>query len=63
MRTLRRPRARTPHAWRLFRSRDEAGRYAREALAGDDEARRWGERISAEDFEDLIRRLGLPPGA
>jgi hypothetical protein len=60
---LRRPRARTGHAWRLFRSRAEAGRYAREALAGDDEGMRWADTIPAGDFDDLVRRLGIPPGA
>lgn len=60
---LRRARARTAHAWRLFRSRADAGRYAREVLAHDDEALRWAETIPASDFDDLVRRFGIPPGA
>ena len=60
---LRRPRARTVHAWRLFRSRAEADRYVRETLAGDDEALRWAETIPAGDFDDLVRRLAISPGA
>ena len=60
---LRRPRARTLHAWRLFRSRAEAERYATETLKGDADAVRWAEAIPSVDFEDLVRRFGVSPGA
>jgi hypothetical protein len=60
---LRRPRGPTLHAWRLFRSRPEAERYAAEALRGDAEAARWAETIPSVDFEDLVRRFGVSPGA
>jgi hypothetical protein len=59
---LRRPRGRTVHAWRLFRSRAEAVHHATQTLAGDDDALRWAEAIPASDFDDLVRRFGVSPG-
>jgi hypothetical protein len=60
---LRRPRAQVVHAWRLFRSRADAALYASQALAGDEEAARWAETIPATDFDDLVRRFAVRPGA
>jgi hypothetical protein len=58
---LRRTRSRTLHAWRLFRSRAEAARYAAEALKEDEDAGRWAEAVPATDFEDLVRSFGTSP--
>jgi hypothetical protein len=60
---LRRPRAKAVHAWRLFRSRQEAVQYAMQMLKGDEDAPRWADAIPAHDFDDLVRRFGLSPGA
>lgn len=59
---LRRARAKAVHAWRLFRSRQEAVQYATEMLKGDEDAARWAETVPAQDFDDLVRRFGLSPG-
>jgi hypothetical protein len=56
---LRRPRGHAVHAWRLFRARAEAVRYATDRSAEDEEARRWAEAIPANDFDDLARRFGV----
>jgi hypothetical protein len=60
---LRRARTKAAHAWRLFRAREEAIRYAAEALKEDEDAGRWAESIPAGDFEDLVRRFGTSPSA
>jgi hypothetical protein len=60
---LRRARAKAVHAWRLFRSRQEAVQYAMEMLKGDEDAARWADAVPAHDFDDLVRRFGLSPGA
>jgi hypothetical protein len=60
---LRRPRGRAVHAWRLFRTRVEAIHYAAETLTGDEDAVRWAEGIPSGDFDDLVRRFGISPGA
>lgn len=56
---LRRPRGRTAHTWRLFRSRTEAVLHASQILAGDEDAARWAETIPAADFDDLLRRFAV----
>jgi hypothetical protein len=58
---LRRARTRTLHAWRLFRARAEAVRYAAQTLKGDEDAGRWAESIPSGDFDDLVRKFGLSP--
>lgn len=58
---LRRARTKSAHAWRLFRARAEAARYAAEILKGDEDAGRWAESIPSGDFEDLVRRFGVSP--
>ena len=45
---LRRARAKAVHAWRLFRSRQEAVQYATEMLKGDEDAARWAETFPAQ---------------
>jgi len=60
---LRRARAKAVHAWRLFRSRQEAVQYAAEMLKGDEDASRWADAIPSADFDDLVRRFGVSPGA
>ena len=60
---LRRPRGRAVHAWRLFRTRAEAIRYAAETLERGEDAGRWAEGIPSEDFDDLVRRFGVRPSA
>ena len=60
---LRRARTKIAHAWRLFRTRAEAVRYAAEALKGDEDAGRWAESIPSGDFDDLVRRFGTSPSA
>ena len=60
---LRRARTKAVHAWRLFRTRAEARRYAAETLKGDEDARRWAASIPSDDFDDLVRKFGVrPPG-
>lgn len=56
---LRRARTRAAHAWRLFRARAEAVRYAAETLKGDEDAGRWAEAIPSADFDELIRHFGV----
>jgi hypothetical protein len=60
---LRRARAKAVHAWRLFRTRAEAVRYAAEILPGDEAAGRWAASIPSDDFDDLVRRFGISPGS
>jgi hypothetical protein len=60
---LRRARTRALHAWRLFRTRGEAVRYAAETLKSDEDAARWAESIPSDDFDDLVRRFGVSPSA
>ena len=60
---LRRARTHTLHAWRLFRTRAEAVRYATETLKGDEDAGRWAESIPSGDFDDLVRTFGAGPSA
>lgn len=60
---LRRARTRTVHAWRLFRTRAEAVRYAAETLKSDDDAERWAKSIPSDDFDDLVRKFGVSPSA
>ena len=60
---LRRPRTSAGHAWRLFRTRVEAVRYAADNLKGDEDAGRWAESIPSGDFDDLVRRFGHRPSA
>jgi hypothetical protein len=55
---LRRARTRVLHAWRMFRSRVEAVRYATETLEGDEDASRWAAHIPSDDFDDLVRQFG-----
>ena len=59
---LRRARTRALHAWRLFRTRAEAVRYA-ETLKGDEDAVRWAEGIPSGDFDELVRTFGAGPSA
>jgi hypothetical protein len=58
---LRRARTKAAHAWRLFRTRAEAVRYAAETLKEDEDAGRWAESIPSADFDDLVRRFGVSP--
>lgn len=58
---LRRAGTKVAHAWRLFRAREEAIRYARETLARDEDAGRWASSIPSDDFDDLVRRFGASP--
>jgi hypothetical protein len=58
---LRRAGTKVVHAWRLFRTRAEAVRYAAETLIGDEDAGRWAESIPSDDFDDLLRRSGPSP--
>jgi hypothetical protein len=60
---LWRARTRVAHAWRLFRARAEAARYAAEILKGDEDAGRWAESIPSADFDDLVRRFGVGPSS
>jgi hypothetical protein len=60
---LRRARTHTLHAWRLFRTRAEAVRYATETLKGVEDAGRWAEGIPSGDFDDLVRTFGAGPSA
>jgi hypothetical protein len=60
---LRRARTKAAHAWRLFRARAEAARYAAEILKGDEDAGRWAESIPSADFDDLVRRFGVSPSS
>jgi hypothetical protein len=60
---LRRARTRAVHAWRLFRTRADAVRYADETLKGDEDAGRWAESIPSGDFDDLVGRFGVSPSA
>ncbi len=60
---LRRARTRTVHAWRLFRTRAEAVRYAAETLKSDGDAERWAKSIPSDDFDDLVRKFGVSPSA
>jgi len=55
---LRRPGSHEAHLWHLFRTRSEVEAFATQALADDPDAREWARRIQAEDYEDLLRRLG-----
>jgi hypothetical protein len=58
---LRRPRGRTAHVWRLFRSRGDAVVHAGQVLADDEDAARWAEAIPATDFDDLLRKFAVSP--
>ncbi len=60
---LRRARTRALHAWRLFRTRGEAVRYAAETLKRDEGAGRWAESIPSDDFDDLVRKFSVSPSA
>jgi len=53
---LRRPAASAAHVWRLFRNRREAHAYMAEHYGRDSEARAWAEGLTADGFEDLLRR-------
>ena len=60
---LRRAGTKVAHAWRLFRNRGEAVRYAGETLAKDEDAGRWAASIPSDDFDDLVRKFGVGPTA
>lgn len=53
---LRRPAGSVAHVWRLFRSKREARAYMGEYYGKDSEAREWVEGLTADTFEDLLRR-------
>ncbi len=55
---LRLPGSQEAHLWHLFRTRSEAQVFVADELADDPEAQEWALRIEAEDYEDLLRRLG-----
>jgi hypothetical protein len=55
---LRRPGSHEAHLWHLFHTRAEVATFAAEALGDDPDAEEWARRIEAEDYEDLLRRLG-----
>jgi hypothetical protein len=55
---LRRPRGRTAHLWRLFRTRPEAVAYMTEHFGTEPEAVAWAERLVSEDFPGVLDRFG-----
>jgi hypothetical protein len=44
------------HVWRLFTTKREAAIYLTETFGADSEAVEWAGRLTADDFDDLIRR-------
>jgi hypothetical protein len=44
------------HLWRLFRTRDEAVAYMREAYGADSEGAEWARALAVADFEELLKR-------
>ena len=44
------------HLWRLFRTRDEAVAYMREAYGADSEGVEWARALPVADFEELLTR-------
>ncbi|OGL07440.1 MAG: hypothetical protein A3I17_01965 [Candidatus Rokubacteria bacterium RIFCSPLOWO2_02_FULL_72_37] len=43
------------HLWRLFRTRDEAVTYMREAYGRDSEGAEWAQGLAVADFAELLR--------
>jgi hypothetical protein len=48
--------SRINHAWRLFRTRDEAIEFMPRHFADDAEARAWAETLPAGSYSELLRR-------
>lgn len=48
------------HLWRLFRTRQEAVVYMREAYGADSEGADWAGALGVSDFEDLVKRFARP---
>ena len=53
---LRRPAGHAAHVWRMFRTRREAHVYMTEFYGKDAEAREWATTLTAETFDELLRR-------
>lgn len=58
---LRRPGGGSAHVWRLFQRRREAIGYMAEHYGKDSEGAQWAEALSAEDFDELLRRHAIRP--
>lgn len=58
---LRRVGGGTGHLWRLFRARDEAAAYMREAYGADSEGAEWALGLAVADFEELLARYAERP--